>query len=142
MRWAGGVISAYKVHTSGIWKSPNIGTGKKLFSMLGCCGYVFPIILCLLFITGTLAFVTHEPAPFDFAKFSSETIRNMLFTSGLLVTNFIALYRAKELRLGGKMFLSSFSFGLITVFYVNMGIVKAALGKHIDWYLLKKSTKV
>jgi len=141
MRWAYGVISSYKAHSKDIITS-NISGEKKLFSMIGSFGYLFPIILLMICLTGFFSFVTHDISTMDFGKFAFETSRNVLLTSGLLAVSSFALHKAKKAKLIPKMLLSSFSVGLITTYYVNIGIAKAIFNKPMEWYLLKKSTKV
>ena len=142
MRWAYGVVSAYKVHTKDILTSRLISGKQKLFTMLGAFGYLLPIILIMIFIFGAMTLVTTRPAPIDWARFFSETTRNVLLTSGLLVANSIALYRARKIKLLPKVLLSSFSLGLVVTYFVNVGIVKAIINKPMKWFLLKKSTRV
>ena len=141
MRWAYGVISSYKAHSKGILTS-NLSAGKKMITMIGSFGYIFPIVLLMICLTGSLSFMTHDIGPLDLGKFAFETSRNIVLTAGLLVSSSFALYKAKKIKLIPKMLLSSFSVGLITTYYVNVGIAKAIFNKPMEWYLLKKSTKV
>jgi cellulose synthase/poly-beta-1,6-N-acetylglucosamine synthase-like glycosyltransferase len=142
MRWGHGVISAYKTHATGLITTSNLNPERKLLSMVSCWGYVLPILFIILFLTGSLSFMTHRPEAMDLGKFAFESLRNIAFTSGWLICSFVALYRAKKARLMLRMMLSSFSFGLVTVYYVNIGIIKAIANKPMNWYLLKKSQRV
>ena len=100
-----------------------------------------PVFILLLFITGTLSFITHAPGPIDLARFFTELVINVLLTSGLLIASFIALYKEKKMRYLLKTFVASFSIGLITTYYVNKGIFKSLIGKPMQWYLLNKEVK-
>lgn len=142
MRWGHGVISAYKLHAKDLTLSKNLTFSGKILSMLSCWGYVLPVVFTALLFTGSIAFITHRPEALDLAKFASETMRNVAFTSGWLICSFVALNRSRNRRLIFKMLLSSFSFGLVTIYYVNIGIFKAIMGQPMPWYLLKKSTRV
>jgi cellulose synthase/poly-beta-1,6-N-acetylglucosamine synthase-like glycosyltransferase len=142
MRWSHGVVSAYKLHAKDISLSKHLSFEGKILSMMSCWGYVLPLLFTILFVTGSLSFITHRPETMDMGKFANDTLKNVFFTSGWLICSFIALWRAKKTRLILKMILSSFSFGLVTIYYVDIGIIKALTNKPMPWYLLKKSTRV
>ena len=84
-----------------------------------------PLLIFILFISGTLSFITHRPGPINLFKFFSEMSINILLTSGLIIATFIALYREGKVKYIFKTLISSFSIGLVTTYYVNKGIVKA-----------------
>lgn len=138
MRWAHGVITSYKMHFKGIMLSKSIGIKRKLLSLCAGFGYSLPILIFALCAFGVLSFVTHAPSPINFLKFFSELGRNIALTSGLIIASFVALYQAKKLRYSFKMLLSSFSIGLVAIFYVNKGIFKSIFNKPMKWYLLNK----
>lgn len=142
MRWAYGVISAYKEHTKDILTTNIIPARQKLLTMVGSFGYIFPVVILMIFFTGLGSFLTHKITVFNWGEFLFETGRNTVLTAGLLVASCLALYKAKKTNLVPKMLLSSFSLGLVVTYYVNKGIAKAFLNKPMQWYLLKKSTRV
>jgi cellulose synthase/poly-beta-1,6-N-acetylglucosamine synthase-like glycosyltransferase len=138
MRWAYGVVTAYKIHLKDIILTKSLSIKKKLMSLCSGFGYLMPVLLALSFVLGTLSFVTHRPGPFDFAKFFSEMGRNVLLTSGMLLAGIIALAKEKKIKYSIKMMISSFSIGIVTVYYVNKGIFKSIAQKPMEWYLLNK----
>ncbi len=138
MRWAYGVVSSYLIHFKDLLLTKKIKLGRKIVSFLPGIGYFIAPLISLLFIFGILSFITHTPEAFDLPKFLSETGFNILITSGLLFASIIALFLAKKYRYVLKMFVSSFSVGLVALFYVNKGIIKSFLKEPIDWFLLKK----
>lgn len=139
MRWAHGVVSSYKKHFMDIAKSKFLKlTDKAHLAVLFCTGYFLSVLLAGLLITGVLAFITNAPAPIDIPLFLSKVIRNVLLTSGLVVTSFIALARANKLRLTLPMIGASFTYGLIVTYYVNVGIFKALVKAPMDWFILNK----
>jgi cellulose synthase/poly-beta-1,6-N-acetylglucosamine synthase-like glycosyltransferase len=138
MRWAYGVISAYKQHAADIIFTNKIKLKQKFYAFLGGLGYLVPVLMMVLFLTGMLSFITDRPAPIDLIKFFGETGRNILLTSGLIFATIITLYIEKRLRYALKLIISSFSYGIMTSYYVNIGIIKAILNKPMPWYLLKK----
>ncbi len=139
MRWAHGVVSSYKKHLVDIVKSKYLSFKDKAYlGVMFFTGYFLTGLLAALFITGVLSFVTHAPAPVDFPLFFSRLLRNVALTSGLIFTSFVALAKANKLKLTLPMIASSFTFGLIVTYYVNVGIVKALAGIPMEWYMLKK----
>ena len=87
---------------------------------------------------GTLSFVTHDPAPIEWGKFLFDMARNIILTSGLIIASVVALRKAKHPELSWKMVASSFSFGLVVTYHVNVGIFKAIAGRPMEWFMLKK----
>ena len=137
MRWAYGVVSSYILHFKDLLKSKQ-SLLRKMTSMLPGIGYLISPLICLLLFFGAISFATHAPAPMDIPRFLRETGYNILITSGLIVASAIALFRAKKFKYSLKMLVSSFSVGLVGIYYVNKGIIKCFLGKHMDWFLVKK----
>jgi hypothetical protein len=63
-----------------------------------------------------------------------------VLTSGLLVSTFGAAHISKYNLLDFfKLFIASFSIGIVQVFYVNKGIYKALIGQPMQWFMLKKN---
>ncbi len=143
MRWAYGVVSSYMKHAAGIFRSPKVGFADKFMTTMLCSGYLLTILLASLFLTGFLSVITHPPAPVDFVRFFEETGRNTLLTSGLVIASVVAcLISSVDLRRLSfifKMLASSFSYGLIVAYHVNVGIFRALLRRPMKWYMLTKS---
>src|SRR3989344_2130503 len=92
MRWAYGVIYSWKKHFMGIARSRHLKLVDKMYmGGIFCSGYLISVLLAGLFITGTLSFITHRPAPVEWGKFFYELIRNILLTSGLIFASVVAL---------------------------------------------------
>lgn len=142
MRWAHGVIGSYKAHLKEILSSKQIAAKRKILSFAAGFGYIMPVFILLLFVTGTVSFITNAPGPVDLLKFISELGINVLLTSGLLIASFIALYKENKVKYALKTLIASFSIGLVTTYYVNKGIFKSLMGKPMQWYLLNKETKL
>jgi len=139
MRWAYGVIYSWKKHFSSIMKSENLNFIDKMYmGGIFCSGYLLSVLLAGLFIAGTLSLVTHAPAPIEWGKFFYELARNIILTSGLVIASVIALKRANKSKLSMRMVASSFSYGLVVTYYVNIGIFKALAKKPMEWYMLNK----
>jgi len=56
----------------------------------------------------------------------------------LIVTSVMALKKANKTKLALPMIASSFSYGLVVTYYVNVGIFKALAKIPMEWYMLKK----
>jgi cellulose synthase/poly-beta-1,6-N-acetylglucosamine synthase-like glycosyltransferase len=137
-RWAYGVISSFISHFKNVVTSKKIDTKTKVFIHFQGIGYMFTMLLGLLFITGLISMVSHRPAPIEWMKFLSETGRNILLTSGSLVISLIALWRTRRLRHWWRVITTSLSIGLVMVYHVNEGIIKSILGGRMEWFMLKK----
>lgn len=138
MRWAYGVIHSWKNHFFTILKSKKIGSIDKIYMAIFLSGYLIAVLLAALFITGTLSFITHAPAPIEWGRLTYELTRNILLTSGLLIAGCVALLKASKSKLTLKMIASSFSCGLVVTYYVNVGIIKAIAKVPMEWYMLAK----
>ncbi len=139
MRWAYGVIASFKEHGRGIMFNKKLTLEDKLYTFLDLSGYVISLLLMGLFSVGFMSFITHTPEPINFAKFFLELGRNVLLTSGLLITAVIAQSMSKNTRSIPSTIISFFSYGLVVVYYVNKGIFKAIFKKPIKWYMLNKN---
>lgn len=139
MRWAYGVIKAFKEHGKGITFNKKLTIGDKICIYLDLSGYMISVLLMGLFTTGFLSFITHTPEPINFIKFFSELGRNVLLTSGLIVTAIVAQSMSKNARSIPIVIGSFFSYGLVVVYYVNKGIFKAIFKKPMQWYMLSKN---
>ena len=139
MRWAYGVIYSWKKHFIAIAKSRHLRLMDKMYmGIIFCSGYMLSVLLAGLFITGTLSFMTHAPAPIEWGRFFYEMARNIILTSGLIVSSIVALAKANKSRLTLPMIASSFSYGIVVTYYVNVGIFKALSKTPMEWYMLNK----
>jgi cellulose synthase/poly-beta-1,6-N-acetylglucosamine synthase-like glycosyltransferase len=145
MRWAYGVVTSWITHGKDLFtnlismdtdRRPVAGMTMATILLLG---YILSTVLFGLVIFGTLSFITHPAGPLDLPRFLSETVTNILLTSGLIVITGIGMYRAGRLRLYPKSLASMFTLGIITTYYVNKGIYRAMTNKDMEWFLLSKS---
>lgn len=139
MRWAYGVIYSWKKHFRNIAKSKHLNIIDKFYMQgIFCSGYLLSVLLAGLFITGALSFITHAPAPIEWGKLLYELTRNVILTSGLVLSSIVALAKANKAKLTLPMVVSSFSYGLVVTYYVNVGIFKALSKIPMEWYMLNK----
>jgi len=141
MRWGYGVIASYKKHLPSILLHSKLSLKKKIISLGPGFGYMLPLLIFMLFTFGTITLVTHRPAPLDLYKFSTELAINIALTSGLLIASIVSLHKARKAKAILKMLIASFSIGLVTTYYVNIGIFKALFNKPMKWYLLSKDVE-
>jgi len=139
MRWAYGVMCAFKEHGKEITFNKKLTTEDKLYAYLDLSGYMISVLLMSLFITGFFSFITHAPESINLVKFFSELGRNILLTSGLIITAVIAQCMSKNSKSVPSVVGSFFSYGLVVVYYVNKGIFKAIFKKPMRWYMLSKN---
>ena len=140
MRWAYGVIGSFKEHSLDLIKSRNLSLAEKFYIFLDAEGYFIATLLLMLFLTGALSFITNAPSPIDIPKFAFELGRNILFTSGLILASIYALAKTKNAKKTFAMVASSFSYGLLVTYYVNVGIFKVLTNKPMKWFMLNKNS--
>jgi cellulose synthase/poly-beta-1,6-N-acetylglucosamine synthase-like glycosyltransferase len=139
MRWAYGVMCAFKEHGKELTFNKKLTTEDKLYAYLDLSGYMISVLLMSLFITGFFSFITHTPEPINLVKFFFELGKNILLTSGLIITAVIAQCMNKNSKSVPSVVGSFFSYGLVVVYYVNKGIFKAIFKKPMRWYMLSKN---
>lgn len=138
-RWAYGVVYSLKEHFKKLFVEGKLNTEEKFLLSYFFSGYMLSIGLAAVMLFGILSILTHEPQAIDFAKFFSETGRNILVTSGLLLAGTYSLKRIGYANKIPHMVLSAFSYGLVATYHVNVGIFKALIGKPMKWFLLEKN---
>ncbi len=139
MRWAYGVITSFRKHFKTLLLGKKNSLKEKVGISLFCSGYLLSSLLLILFITGTLSFITHPPDPIDLTKFFSELGRNILLTSGIVFASIVAMIKTRNIKKFMAMVAASFSFGLIVTYYVNIGLFKVLFKHPMRWYMLSKN---
>lgn len=138
-RWAYGVVFSLREHFMKLFIRGKLNTEEKLLLSYFFSGYMLSIGLVSVLMLGILSILTYEPQAVDFAKFFTETGRNILVTSGLLLAGAYSLKRMGSLRKVPYMILSAFSYGLVVTYHVNVGIFRVFAGKPMQWFLLNKT---
>ncbi|MBD3203619.1 glycosyltransferase [Candidatus Woesearchaeota archaeon] len=138
MRWAYGVITALKIYFKKIIFSRKLVFKDKINTFLLLSGYIITLLFFMLSVTGFLSIITHRPEVVNWGKFISQTTLNILLTSGFLLTCSITFFLAKKVKDIPKMLFASFSVGLVVIFVVTYGILKAVFGREMTWFMLKK----
>ncbi|MFT4311011.1 MAG: glycosyltransferase [Candidatus Woesearchaeota archaeon] len=138
MRWAYGVTKSIISNSSSFIKNKSLSFKTKFLILFQGVGYLFSFLILALFFTGFVSFLSNEPAPIDFGLFFSDLSINILLTSGILFASFIGLAKSKLSKNTVKALFASLSYGLVVVFYVNIGVFKALTGRPMKWFMLKK----
>ncbi|MFH1589965.1 MAG: glycosyltransferase [archaeon] len=142
MRWAYGVISALKKHLIPILFSRKIPAVWKVNAPLLLSGYLITFQFFLLAVLGFFSIITNAPQAIDWARFFSETFINIVLTSGLLVTSVLVLKSVNKVHEIPRMLLASFSVGLLVIYTVSVGVVKAIFNRPMQWFILAKKGNV
>ena len=137
-RWAYGFITSFMEHGKDILTSKHLRLQDKFYINFTWTGYLLSILLFLMFSTGLLSFVTHTPGAIDVSKFLSEMGRNAILSSGILFASVVAQIRIRNSRKIPSMLASSFSYGLLCTYHVNVGILKVLRKKPMPWFILNK----
>ncbi len=139
LRWAHGVITAFKMHLVDLLKSPKTIIQDKFTVMIFASGYLFSMLLIGITFFGILSIISNRPAPIDWGLFLSETVRNILLTSGFLVATIISMAQNKKLKYIWKMIGGAFTIGLLVTYNVVVGITLALFNRPVQWFMLKKN---
>ena len=139
MRWAYGVISSFRKHFITLYfRNKKVGVKEKSYISFFCSGYLFSFLLLMLFITGTLSFMTHPPGPINLPKFFGELLINIILTGGIIIASVFTMLKTKNIKKLTSMVAASLSIGLLVTFYVNLGMFKVLFNKPMKWYMLNK----
>ena len=136
-RWAYGVVKSVFTH-GGMFVSSKPGWKRFISVAVFASGYFLSALFMGLFVFGVFAFLTHEPAPMNLPLFFTELGRNVLLTSGLLVASVVAIFKDKDIRRVDKVVVASFTYGILVMIWVNVGLYQVATGKDLGWHVPKK----
>lgn len=138
MRWSFGVTKSLVTHFPAYSTNRRLKVKDKVLIPFQGIGYLFSFLVVMLFTTGFISFMSHPPAPIDIARFSFELARNVLLSSGVVFASWVGLWKTNGVKHTLKALRTSFTVGLVVVFYVNLGVFKALLGREMHWFMLKK----
>lgn len=139
MRWAYGTIMAFMDHKKHILFNKNFNNKQRFMLFFVLLGYLVSPILALLFVSGTIAFMTNVPGPIDIVEFTRAVGRNLLLTSGFIAASLVALKKNKRLKMFPQLLISSFTAGILVSFSVAVAIFKSVSGRPMDWYMIQKN---
>ncbi|MFH8080560.1 MAG: glycosyltransferase family 2 protein [Candidatus Aenigmatarchaeota archaeon] len=140
-KWAYGNFNAFIDH----WKFILFGKfsiHQKTMLIMTLTGYISSIFLLIFILSGLIYFWTGEPMPFNFVKFSKETLKSILASSGFLLAMIFALKKQKKTDRLWQIIFGAFTVGIIVTFGVASGILNAILRKRLNWYVIPKKGKL
>jgi len=140
-KWAYGNFNAFLDH----WKSILFGKftlPQKAMLVMTLTGYISSIFLAVFIVSGLIYFWTGEPVPFNFMKFSKETLKSTLASSGFLLAMLIVLKKEKKTGMIGQIIIAAFTVGIAVTIGVASGIINALLRKKMNWYVIPKKGKL
>jgi len=76
----------------------------------------------------------------NFFDVVTDASRNILFTCGMLVSSVFASFIAGfSFRNSGKLILASFTLGIVLLFFIGKGLLKAMMGMPMHWFMVRKN---
>lgn len=142
MRWAYGVTNAFKTHEIDILTNKNINIKDKLAISFVGSGYLITALFVGLFITGIISLITSPVGPLAIIPFLSDIATNVILSSGILLTSVVAFIETKNYKYIPHLITSALTYGLVVLYYVNKGVIKALLKKPMQWHLVKKQSNI
>ncbi len=145
MRWAYGVMRAFMKHGGKMLLSRLTHARAKLAAVCFGGGYVMISCFILMMFFGLLNIASTwglAPAAKSLVttNLALDTVRNFLFTCGLLVSSLCASFIAgASLRNLLKLIVASLTIGVVLLFFVGKGIIKAFFGLPMHWFMVQKN---
>lgn len=137
-RWAFGNTKAFLQHAKWILFSKTLSSIQKSTLIFTLLGYISAPILVLFTLSGFISFMTGEPAPINIYKFLTQTGWTMFVSSGFLAAMFVALFKEGKLKIAHSVIGASLTIGFLVSIGVCMGVLKALLGRRMNWYMIPK----
>lgn len=145
MRWAYGVMRAFMNHGWTLLRSRVVHARAKLAALCFAGGYIMIAFFILSLIFGLLSiasswglerFGTAQPLP----DMIIDTACDTLLTCGMLISSLCASFIAGvSFRSLGKLILASLTLGVLLIFFVGKGLLKALLGLPMHWFMVRKN---
>jgi cellulose synthase/poly-beta-1,6-N-acetylglucosamine synthase-like glycosyltransferase len=146
MRWAYGVMRAFMNHGWALLCSKAVHVRAKLAAICFSGGYIMVslFILSLLFGFLNIAVSWGDPAPgsepYTLFHLILDTISSTLLTCGMLISSLCASFIVgTSVRNLWKLLLASLTMGVILLFFVGKGLLKALLGLPMHWFMVRKN---
>ncbi len=139
MRWSYGVIIAFKKNFVPILKSKKATLRDSTNMFILVFGYCVTVFFFLLAVIGLLSIISGRPEPIIWSKMFAEIGRNLLVTSGFLIVSIITLAMSKNLKETPKMIFASLTIGLVIIYKVSIGVLKAIFNRPMMWFMLRKN---
>jgi cellulose synthase/poly-beta-1,6-N-acetylglucosamine synthase-like glycosyltransferase len=136
-RWAYGNLKAFLDHSNSILFG-NFSFRQKIMLLFTLLGYLSSFFFIPYIISSFIFFFSTPPAPIDWYKFSTETFKFVVATSGFMVAIATALSKERKLDMVSSVLSSALSIGIFTAASVCNGFLTALIGRKLQWNIIKK----
>jgi len=136
-RWAYGNLRAFLDHANSILFG-NFSFMQKVMLVFTLLGYLSSFFFIPYIVSSLIFFFSTPPAPIDWYKFSTQTFKFVVATSGFLVAMVIALTKEKKLNMITSILSSAATIGFLTAASVCNGFLNALIGRKMQWIIIKK----
>lgn len=141
MRWAYGVMRAFMNHGFNMTLSRLTSIPTKIAAFCFGGGYIMVSGFILTLLLGVLSLATAQGGlPADGSTPLLDAAIDVLLTCGMLVSSLCASFVAgASLRSLGKLIIASLTLGIVLIFFVGKGLLKALLGLPMHWFMVRKN---
>lgn len=144
MRWAYGVMRAFMNHGEKMLLSRLTRARTKLAAVCFGGGYIMVCCLLLSFLFGLLRIAAESLGsvlPIETpANPIIHTLANILLSCGMLISSLCASFAAgASLRSIVKLVAASLTLGIVLLFFVVKGLIKALFGLPMHWFMVRKN---
>jgi len=141
MRWAYGVMRAFMNHGFKMTLSRLTTLPTKIAAICFGGGYIMVGSFLATLLLGALSLATARGGlPSESSGLLLDTAINFLFTCGMLVSSLCASFVAgARLRSLGKLIVASLTLGIVLLFFVGKGLLKALFGLPMHWFMVRKN---
>jgi cellulose synthase/poly-beta-1,6-N-acetylglucosamine synthase-like glycosyltransferase len=136
-KWAYGNINAFLDHYKSILFG-HYSFKQKFMLLMTLLGYISSLFLIIFILSGFVYFFTENPAPINLYKFTIETSKTLLVSSGFMFAALVALSKERKMNLATTVISSAFTVGFLVAISVCSGIFRAILGKKMTWSMIPK----
>jgi len=140
-RWAYGNVRAFLDHTNSLLFG-NFSFMQKVMIIFTLLGYLSSFFFVPYIISSLIFFFSTPPAPIDLYKFSVQTSKFVVATSGFLVAVIVALSKERRLDMASSVLSSSLTIGFLTAMSVCKGFIYALVGKRMQWKIIRKKGNI
>ncbi len=137
-RWAYGNTRAFFDNIRWILLGKRFSLAQKSALTFTLLGYFSAPLFVAFAAVGFGVWFTGTPGSVDVFRFVTETGKILFLNSGFIFAGLVALARERWLHIGGKVFLSSLTYGILVSLSVFDGLIKAVTKRPMIWYMIPK----
>lgn len=139
-RWAFGNITTFKRNLIGVLRSKKTKLVDKISVLIFVTGYIYPFLLAFLIFFSLLQFIVPNPflPPLPVYILLLNFLIGFLFSQVSFFTSCLVLFKNDKKHLIPTFIWGTFLYGMVILYHVNIGALKALFGKKMEWFLLEK----